>query len=92
MSLAKLLYIIHTAYLMLYLSTEQKCFELEKQLTVSNEKLQQESKSTTTLRQQVLELGESISVARFILSIWCRKNSSMHSENIELALFNFVVC
>ena len=68
MSLAKLLYIIHTAYLM-YLSTEQKCFELEKQLTVSNEKLQQETKSTTTLRQQVLELGESISDVHFLFGV-----------------------
>ncbi len=38
--------------------TEQKCFEIEKELVVSNAKLQTECKSSTELRQQLSDLGE----------------------------------
>ena len=42
------------------LLTEQKCFELEKRVTVGNEAQERDTKSSTVFRQQVSDLGESL--------------------------------
>ncbi|KAK2186358.1 hypothetical protein NP493_203g01012 [Ridgeia piscesae] len=89
---------LKSSYERLRVDSEQKCFELEKQLTVSNEKLQQESKSTTTLRQQVLELEKNFSGASQrlretqdelfdatrILEELRRENAKVEAEKVEL--------